>query len=365
MRRGRGLGTDGPGNPLTARRGAARAGRGSGRTRGVGDAGTSRVTSARSPGSPGPTPVWAGLTTATRPLAHGRDRGGGHRLADVRPGARDDQDSSVVHPGSTSASTVAARARSASVRSARAVSRRQLRRPAPTAAGSSRPARRLGHAAAAATALRVAEDRRDDGRGGAGTPADAASSAAAREHRGRPFGLGRQHAQRRERRAGGRRREPGVEDERAGRVDQHSITARARAPRRPARPATSTASRCRRRPAAGQPGLGRAPPVRPEDAERVRLVDDEQRAVGAGDRVQRGSAARSPSTENTASVTTIARSAVRAASARRSRRGRGAGRRRPASRKPAAVDQRRVVAGVGHDRASGPPSAVSTPTLAR
>ena len=180
--RGRGLGTDGwaPRPPR---------GRGGGQRLGVagelagGDAGDEALDLreiARL--AAGPTPVWAGLSTATRPGARVATAAVTTVLPTSVPVPVTTRIIGRRTPDSTSASTDPAWASSASVSVARAVSR-SLLVPFGTDGGRKQPTRtpRSAHAAAAATAMSGSPSTTDTtADGGAGTPVAAARAAAAR-----------------------------------------------------------------------------------------------------------------------------------------------------------------------------------------
>ena len=264
--------------------GAARGGGGSER---VGVAGElaqvtagrpSRPTSARSPGSPAATPVCAGLTTATRAGRRERgDRRGHHRLADAGPGAGDHETTRGhaavarcrsprrTHGRQDVRERLAQRARSASVRSARAVSRsRQV--PSGTDGGRKHPTRtpapRTGARRRRAT-VRIAEHHRRPPTAARAPRRPPRATAARRgRHGGRPLRLGLQHAQRRERgaRAGG----ASPVSKMNGRAVSTRCAVTAAGP--------STAPPWRRAPSTGSRSRRRRPPrrARPRPAARAR-----------------------------------------------------------------------------------------------
>jgi len=117
----------------------------------------------------------------------------------------------------------------------------------------------------------------------------------------------------------------------------------------------------------GDPGSRPAPPRAPrraaEQAGRMRLVDDEQRPRCGAEPARSRRGARSPSIENTASVTT----SLRARCPQEARRGTGVRVRvylDPRAGQAASVDDRGVVQCVGDDQVLGPANAGRIPQFA-
>jgi hypothetical protein len=164
--------------------------------------------------------------------------------------------------------------------------------------------------------------------GGGGHPRGRRQAAAARQDRGGRSGSARSTRSAASAAPDAGRGEAGVEDERAGGVDQvRDHRARARPPRRPGCRAPWTASRWRRRRRRPPRPCAASSPRRPARPRRARAPRPPPAgAAGAADGVQLAPGVRAaPSTEFTAVVTTTPAPRRGRRAARRRRRGRRAG----------------------------------------